>query len=74
MHAVTLSRSLSVQRHPDGVVSLAFKDFEAADNCVAKMHDRWYAGRQLEVTPWDGLMDFQVHVHVCAWDLSPCIS
>ena len=48
------------QRHPDGVVSLAFKEFEAADLCVTRMNGRWYAGRQLEVSLWDGLMDFQV--------------
>ncbi|XP_064405365.1 17S U2 SnRNP complex component HTATSF1-like [Halichondria panicea] len=47
-------------RHPDGVVSMAFKDFEAADLCVTKMNNRWYAGKQLEVAHWDGLMDFQV--------------
>ena len=40
---------------------MAFKDFEAADLCVTKMNNRWYAGKQLEVTHWDGLMDFQVY-------------
>ncbi len=40
---------------------MAFKDFEAADLCVTKMNNRWYAGKQLEVTHWDGLMDFQVN-------------
>ncbi len=59
-----------LQRHPDGVVSLAFKEFEAADMCVAKMNNRWYAGRQLDVAPWDGLMDFQVHcTHICTYSV-----
>ena len=59
-HKHTHTPTPTHQRHPDGVVSLAFKEFEAADLCVTRMNGRWYAGRQLEVSLWDGLMDFQV--------------
>lgn len=41
-------------------MSVAFKDFEAADMCVEKMNGRWYAEKQLEVSQWDGITNFQV--------------
>lgn len=49
-----------MQRHPEGIVSVAFKEFEAADMCILKMNDRWYGGRQLAVSQWDGITNFQV--------------
>lgn len=49
-----------VQRHPEGIVSVAFKEFEAADECAEKMNGRWYAKRQLDVAQWDGITNFQV--------------
>ncbi len=49
-----------MQRHPEGVGSVAFKDYESADMCVAKMHGRWYGGRKLEVSLWDGVANYQV--------------
>ena len=49
-----------VQRHPEGIATLAFKEFEAADECVLRMNGRWYAGKQLEVSPWDGITNYQV--------------
>lgn len=52
--------SFNLQRHPDGIISVAFKEFEAADACVLSMNQRWYAGRQLVVGQWDGLTNFQV--------------
>lgn len=48
------------QRHPEGIVSVAFKEFEAADSCVLQMNQRWYAGKQLQVGQWDGITNFQV--------------
>ena len=44
-HARMHTHTHTHQRHPDGVVSLAFKEFEAADLCVTRMNGRWYAGR-----------------------------
>ncbi len=49
-----------MQRHPEGIASVAFAEFEAADMCVLKMNQRWYAGKQLDVAPWDGITNFQV--------------
>ena len=50
----------NIQRHPEGIATLAFKEFEAADECVLKMNGRWYGGQQLEVSPWDGVTNYQV--------------
>ncbi len=49
-----------IQRHPEGIATLSFKEFEAADECVLRMNGRWYAGQQLEVNPWDGITNYQV--------------
>ena len=50
----------NLQRHSEGVASVAFKDFEGADKCVAGMNKRWYAKRQLMVSLWDGISNYQV--------------
>ena len=52
--------SLHIKRHVDGVGSVAFKDCDAADQCVLKMNGRWYGGKQLEVFIWDGTTNYQV--------------
>ena len=52
-----------LQRHPEGVASVAFRDFEAADQCVAAMNGRWFGGKQLEVFKWDGITNYQVRLH-----------
>ena len=49
-----------VQRHPDGVVMVTFSAPEEADNCVAAVNGRWFAGCQLEATSWDGRTKYQV--------------
>lgn len=28
--------------------------------CLLKMNQRWYGGKQLDVSQWDGLTNFQV--------------
>ncbi len=28
--------------------------------CIARMDQRWYAGRQLSVEAWDGITNFQI--------------
>lgn len=48
------------QRHPDGVASVAFKNPEEADMCVAALNARWFGGRQLSAQLWDGVTDYQV--------------
>ena len=54
---------------------MAFKEFEAADECVLRMNGRWYGGQQLEVNPWDGVTNYQVEetdqereVRISAWE------
>ena len=49
-----------MQRHPEGVASVAFKEFEAAELCVGAMKGRWYGGQQLDVYTWDGITDLQI--------------
>ena len=50
----------STQRHPDGVGSVAFKEFESADLCVQKLNGRWFGGQALVVNYWDGATNYQV--------------
>lgn len=47
-------------RHPDGVASIAFKEPEQADACIASFDSRWFGGRQLSAQLWDGTTDYQV--------------
>lgn len=54
---------------------MAFMEFEAADECVLRMNGRWYAGQQLEVSPWDGITNYQVEetdqereARISAWE------
>lgn len=50
-----------LQRHPDGVASVAFKEPEQADACIESFNGRWFGGRQLSVQLWDGTTDYQVN-------------
>lgn len=55
-----------LQRHPDGVASVAFKEPEEADACIQSFNGRWFGGRQLSVQFWDGKTDYQVNCkHLC---------
>lgn len=51
----------ALQRHPDGVASIAFKEPEEADACIQSFNGRWFGGRQLTAQLWDGTTDYQVH-------------
>ena len=48
--------------NPEGVVSLKFATKEAADECVALMEGRFFAGRQLEAFKYDGKTNYNVKV------------
>lgn len=52
-----------LQRHPDGVASVAFKEPEQADACILSFNGRWFGGRQLTAELWDGTTDYQVRFH-----------
>lgn len=47
-------------RHPEGIVSVTFKEPEEADQCIALMNKRWFAGRQLSAETWDGHTKYTV--------------
>uniref|UniRef100_A0AAY4B025 17S U2 SnRNP complex component HTATSF1 n=1 Tax=Denticeps clupeoides TaxID=299321 RepID=A0AAY4B025_9TELE len=47
-------------RHPDGVASVAFKEPEDADVCQLALDGRWFGGRKLSASLWDGVTDYQV--------------
>ncbi|KAL4648269.1 HIV Tat-specific factor 1-like [Arapaima gigas] len=47
-------------RHPDGVASVAFKEPEHADMCCVALEGRWFGGRKLSASLWDGTTDYQV--------------
>lgn len=52
---------LKVFKHnPEGVVSVKFKEPEAANACRAVMHGRWFGGRQLVATMYDGVTNYAV--------------
>ncbi|KAH9101527.1 hypothetical protein AeMF1_021750 [Aphanomyces euteiches] len=42
------------ETHPLGVVMIKYHDAEGAEACIEKMHGRWFAGRKIECTYWDG--------------------
>lgn len=54
---------LSLQRHPDGVASVSFKEATEADVCKLTLNGRWFGGRQLSAETWDGVTDYQVAFH-----------
>ena len=49
------------EHHPEGVVSVKFREPADADACRVKMHGRWFGGRQLSAAMYDGRTDFDVH-------------
>ncbi|XP_078544729.1 17S U2 SnRNP complex component HTATSF1 [Lissotriton helveticus] len=55
-----VKKVLIFDRHPDGVASVAFKETEEADLCIAALNGRWFGGRQLSVETWDGVTDYQI--------------
>lgn len=48
------------QYHPEGVVSVKFREEEPAQACIKLMHGRFFGGRQLTAEMWDGLVNYNV--------------
>ena len=48
--------------NPEGVVTVRFREEEAARACVVRMHGRFFGGRQLQAAMWDGFSNFHVRV------------
>ena len=47
-------------RHPDGVCSVAFKTAEGASKCQASLNGRWFGGKSVVASIWDGNTDYQI--------------
>ncbi|KAG0002950.1 hypothetical protein BGZ80_003503 [Entomortierella chlamydospora] len=48
-------------RHPEGVVSVRFKEKESAELCVRLMSGRFFAGQKVEAEIYDGHTRYEVH-------------
>ena len=44
--------------HPKGVVSVKFKKEDAAKACIEKMNGRFFGGRQVVASLWDGFTNY----------------
>lgn len=49
------------EHHPEGVVSVKFREPDAAAACLQRMHGRWFGGRQLSAQLYDGRADLDFH-------------
>jgi HIV Tat-specific factor 1 len=47
-------------KNPEGIVTVRFKNKEAADACVAIMNGRWFGKRQIQAGKYDGVTNFNV--------------
>ncbi|KAF9166084.1 hypothetical protein DFQ26_008754 [Actinomortierella ambigua] len=47
-------------QHPDGVVSVKFKDVESAELCIRLMNGRFFAGQRIEAELYDGHTKYDV--------------
>lgn len=47
-----VDRIVIYDEHPDGVISIRFKNEEAAEACVDLMNGRFFAGRQIQAAKW----------------------
>ena len=41
--------------NPQGVVTVKFREEDAALQCIQVMHGRFFGGRQIEAAMWDGI-------------------
>ena len=46
--------------NPEGVVQIKFEQPQAAEECIALMHGRFFNGRSLECGYWDGQTNYRV--------------
>ena len=50
--------------HPEGVVSVKFKEEAPAHECIRLMNGRFFGGQQIEAALWDGLTNYNVSYRV----------
>jgi len=53
-----LEKMTIFERHPEGVVVIKFGTAFAAEQCVKLMNGRFFAGRKLQSSYWDGSTDY----------------
>ena len=58
--AVQLLQIRVYHYHPEGVVSIKFKQGEPAQECLKLMKGRFFGGRQLTAELWDGITNYNV--------------
>lgn len=55
-----LCSCLPLQRHPEGVMAVNFKEFESADQCVQALNGRWFAKKRISAEAWDGKTKYEI--------------
>ena len=48
--------------NPEGVIKVVFRTSTAAERCLEVMNGRFFAGRQIEASLWDGVTNYEVKV------------
>lgn len=48
--------------NPEGVISVRFKEPTSAAQCIAVMNGRWFGGRQIDASMWDGVKNYAIKV------------
>ena len=46
--------------NPEGVVTVKFREEEAAEKCIQLLDKRFFGGRQLAAAMWDGFSSYHV--------------
>ena len=46
--------------NPEGVATIKFREESAAEECILRLHKRFFGGRQLAAAMWDGFTSFHV--------------
>lgn len=46
--------------NPEGVVTIKFHDQDSAEQCITVMEGRFFGGRQISASMWDGIQQFHV--------------
>lgn len=52
--ALLFKRSITLQRHPEGIAQITMADAEEADLLITLMNGRFFGQRKLTAETWDG--------------------
>ncbi|KAF6038298.1 HTATSF1 [Bugula neritina] len=47
-------------RNAEGVITVTFKEFEEADLCISSLNHRWFGGRRVMASNWNGKEKYEV--------------